>query len=172
MFHCALRLPNSSTSCFPFLRCEAMATVTNWPLHVQYGITLWANLSESLVKDNHKRLSSMEKPHYRVLQVTWSHITVMYVLRKVYGNIVCEENGWLSHGKFIILLTFELSSFRENGFLVLLDFLRCSCWHLWTPKSTRRQNRENGHTHTDTTGQPGHVHRELIILNMACYLVY
>ena len=26
----------------------------------------------------------------------------------------------------LTLLTFELSSFRENGFLVLLHFLRCS----------------------------------------------
>jgi len=29
-------------------------------------------------------------------------------------NIAYEENGWLSRGKFITLLTFEVSSFREN----------------------------------------------------------
>ena len=31
--------------------------------------------------------------------------------------------------KFIMLLTFELSSFRENSFLVLLHFPRCSRWY-------------------------------------------
>ena len=55
--------------------------------------------------------------------------------------------------KFITLLTFELSSFRENGCLFYCIFRTVatdtSCW---TPKSARRQNRENGHTdrHTDT----------------------
>ena len=38
---------NSSTPCLPFLRCEDMATVTNWPLHMHYGITLWAYLSQT-----------------------------------------------------------------------------------------------------------------------------
>ena len=72
------------------LRCEGMATVTNWPLHVYFGITLWACLSqthrpnpqyytvgipsEPLVEDGHKRLSSTEEPQYLVLQLTWSHI--------------------------------------------------------------------------------------------------
>ena len=37
---------------------------------MHYGITLWAYLSEPLVKDSHKRLSSTEKPQYHVLQVT------------------------------------------------------------------------------------------------------
>ena len=50
--------------------------------------------------------------------------------REVYGNIAREENGWLSRSKFITLLTFELSSFRENGFLILLHFPRCSRWYL------------------------------------------
>ena len=31
-----------------------------------YGITLWAYLSELLVKDSHKRVSSTEKPHSQV----------------------------------------------------------------------------------------------------------
>ena len=68
---------------------------------------------------------------------------------EVYRNTAREENSWISHSKFITLLTFELSSFRENG---LLYFPRCSHWYTshWTPKSARRQNRENGHTHTDT----------------------
>ena len=52
------------------LRCEVMATVTNSPLHVHYGITLWGYLSETLVKDSHKRPNSIEKTQYRVLQVT------------------------------------------------------------------------------------------------------
>ena len=44
-----------------------------------YSITLWAYLPEPPVKDLHKSLSSTEKPQYRVLQVTWSHITVTYI---------------------------------------------------------------------------------------------
>ena len=35
---------------------------------MHYGITLWVYLSEPLVKDSHKRLSSTEKPQYRVLK--------------------------------------------------------------------------------------------------------
>ena len=43
------------------------------------GITLWAYLSEPVVKDSHKRLRSMQ---HCMFQVTWSHITVTYVLRR------------------------------------------------------------------------------------------
>ena len=56
---------------------------------MDYGITLWAYLSEPL---GHKCLSLTEKPQYRVLK---SHITVTYVLREVsgevYRNIACEK---------------------------------------------------------------------------------
>ena len=48
LFYVSLRsqAPNSSTPCFPFLQCEGMATVTNWRLHMHYGITLWEYLSQ------------------------------------------------------------------------------------------------------------------------------
>ena len=77
---------------FPFLQYKGMSTVTNWPLHVHYGITpwayfsqmhrpnlsiaLWAYLPEPLVKDSHKCLIKCDRkiPQYCVLQVTWSHI--------------------------------------------------------------------------------------------------
>ena len=49
-------------------QCEGMATVTNWPLHMHYGIT----------------------PHAPTRVIT--HLP----LRTVCGNIACEENGWLS----------------------------------------------------------------------------
>ena len=52
-----------------------------------------------------------------------SHLITHYHYGEVYGNIACEE-------KSITLLTFELSSFRENGFLILLHFMRCSRRHL------------------------------------------
>ena len=45
----------------------------------------------------------------------------------------CTWRKWLtyhSRSKFITLPTFELSSFRENGFFVLLLFPRCSRWYL------------------------------------------
>ena len=56
--------------------------------------------------------------------------TIMYVLWSGIWNIAREENGWHSHGKFIMLLTFELSSFRENGFSFLRHFPHCSHWYL------------------------------------------
>ena len=49
--------------------------------------------------------------------------------------------------KFIPLLTFELSSFRENGFLFYyISHAVAADTSCWMPKSMRKQNRENGHT--------------------------
>ena len=92
MFHCVLRLPNSSTPCFPFLRCEGMATVTNWPFHMHYDITLWAYLSEPLIKDSHKSLSSMENHTTACSKL----LPLCTCYGEVYGNIPREENGWLT----------------------------------------------------------------------------
>ena len=56
--------------------------------------------------------------------------------------------------KFIPLLTFELSSFRENGFLFYyISHAVAADTSRWTPKSARRQNRENRHTDTHTHTQ-------------------
>ena len=138
-----------------FLFFDAKAwPVTNWPLHVHYGITLWAYLSqthrpiaphcmhygitlsaylsEPLVKDSRKRLS-WRKTETTIPRAPSYHdhtLPLRTCYGEVYGNIASEENGWLSSRKFITLLTFELSSFRENGFLVLLHFPRCSRWYL------------------------------------------
>ena len=59
-----------------------------------------------------------------------THLQLRTCYREVYGNIACEENGWFSHSKFITLLTFELSSFRESDFFFLMLFPRCSHWYL------------------------------------------
>ena len=69
--------------------------------------------------------------------------------------------------KFITLLTFELSSFRENGCLFYCIFRAVAAdTSCWTPKSTRRQNRENGHTDTPTQNSycnlAAHVRRGLM----------
>ena len=73
-----------------------------------------------------------------------------------------------------MLLTFELSSFIENGFLVYcISYAVAADTSRWTPKSARRQNRETDahtHTHTRTHSQThrtttvtlAHVHRGLI----------
>ena len=95
-----------------------------------YGITLWTCFSKPLVKDSHKSVSSTQ---YRMLQVrTWSQIIVMYVLRRgIWKHWTWRK--WLtclSRCKFITLLTFELSSLKENGFLFLLHIPRCSHWYL------------------------------------------
>ena len=63
----------------------------------------------------------------------------------------CTWRKWLtyhSRGKFIMLLTFELSNFRENGFSFCCFFHTVATdTSRWMPKSVRRQNTENGHTH-------------------------
>ena len=67
---------------------------------------------------------------------------------EVYGNIAHEKYGWLSCSRFIMLLYFELSSFRENGFLVLLHIPRCSCWYLLLKAQEGRIEKTGTHTHT------------------------
>ena len=96
---------------------------------MHYGITLWAYLSEPLVKDSHKCLSLTEIPrapshvitHYRYIRVTERYTETLHV--KKMADLVAVYNC-------ITLLTFELSSFRENGVLVLLHFPHCSRWYL------------------------------------------
>ena len=52
----------------------------------------------------------------------------------------------LLYGKSIVLLTFELSSFKENGFIIFRAVATDTS--RWTPRSARRQNTENRHTYT------------------------
>ena len=61
---------NSSSDSKAFLRFIAFSgSPTAYTIHcMHYGITLWAYLSEPLIKDGHKRLSSMEKLQYNVLK--------------------------------------------------------------------------------------------------------
>ena len=70
-----------------FLRCID-------PLY-SIACTTVLHLSEVVLKDSHKRLSSTEKPQYHVLQVTWSHITVTYVLRRGIQKH-CMSRKWLT----------------------------------------------------------------------------
>ena len=44
---------------------------------MHYGITLWAYLSEPLIKDSHKCLSLTEKPQYHVLKSLDHYVYVM-----------------------------------------------------------------------------------------------
>ena len=88
----------SSSRAFLFFSAKAwpLATVTNWPLHVHYRITLWAYLSEALVKGSHKRLSSTENPHtyiHRVLKSRDHTLPLRTCNGEVYGNITREESG-------------------------------------------------------------------------------
>ena len=135
-----------STPCFPFLWCEGMATVINWPLHVHYGITLWAYLSQTHRPNlryytvgipfwtsckTQSQTSKFDGKKHNVCSNSRDHTFMLHTCyREVYRNIACEENGWLICGKFITLLTFELSSFRENGFFFLLHFPHCTHWYL------------------------------------------
>ena len=60
---------------------------------MHYGITLWAYLSETLVKDNHKHLSSTEKSQYRVLKSLDHTLLLRTCYGEIYGNIAREEKG-------------------------------------------------------------------------------
>ena len=60
---------------------------------MHYSITLWAYLSEPLVKDSHKRLSSTEKPQYRVLKSLDHTLPLRTCYGEIYENIAREENG-------------------------------------------------------------------------------
>jgi len=60
---------------------------------MNYGITLWAYLSEPLVKDSHKCLSLTEKPQYRVLKSLDDTLLLRTCYGEIYGYIASEENG-------------------------------------------------------------------------------
>ena len=88
---------------------------------MHYGIALWAQLSEPLVKDkvrlkNHNTACSKLRDHnYRYVRVTERYTETSHVKKKKWLN-------YRSCGKFITLLTFELSGFREPGFLFFAAF--------------------------------------------------
>ena len=58
---------------------------------MHYGITLWAYLSELLVKDSHKRLNLTEKPQYHVLKSLDHTLLLRMCYGEIYGNIALEE---------------------------------------------------------------------------------
>ena len=73
-------------------------------------------LSEPLVKNSYKRVTSTEKPQYRVLQVR--HYRYVRVTERYTETLHVKKMADLvAVCKFITLLTFDLSSFRENDFL-------------------------------------------------------
>ena len=51
-----------------------------------YGITLWAYLSEPLVKDSHKRPGSTEKSHYTAIPRAPSYVITHYRYVRVTGR--------------------------------------------------------------------------------------
>ena len=64
-------------------------------------------------------VSSHMITHYHYVHATERYMETLHV--KKMADLVTVLY------KFIMLLTFKLSSFRENGILVLLHFPRCSC---------------------------------------------
>ena len=80
--------PNSSTPCFPFFDAKS------WPQSQTelYTCTTVLHCGHTFLR----RLSSTEKPQYRVLQVTWSHIAVTYVLRRGIRKH-CTWRKWLTY---------------------------------------------------------------------------
>ena len=79
-----------------YLSLRSHAPQQQYIVHcMHYGITLWAYLSEPLVKDSHKCLSSMEKAIIPRAQVTsLDHTLPLHTCyREIYGNISHEENG-------------------------------------------------------------------------------
>ena len=64
--------------------------IVHW---MHYGITLWAYLSEPLIKDSNKRLHLTEKPQYHVLMSLDHTLPLRRCYGEIYGNIAGEENG-------------------------------------------------------------------------------
>ena len=91
---CGLCLTLPQTLRLFYVSLHSQAPQQQYIVHcMHYGITLWAYLSEPLVKDSHKRLSSTEKPQYRVLKSLDHTLPLRTCYREIYGNIACEENG-------------------------------------------------------------------------------
>ena len=121
-FHCVLRLPmQQQYTVLSFSSMQRHGHITNWPLNLHYGtftlwtylsqmhrpialhcmhygITLWAYLSELLVKDSHKRCFKFDgKTNNTVCSKSHDHtLPLRMCYGEVYGNIAREENGWLS----------------------------------------------------------------------------
>ena len=83
---------NSSSDSKAFLRFIAFSGSPT-AVHRPYSITLWAYLSELLVKDSHKRLSLTEKQQHRVLKSLNHTISLHMCCGEVYGNMAREENS-------------------------------------------------------------------------------
>jgi len=75
-----------------FIAFSGSPTAVHRPLHALRYYT-WAYLSELLVKDSHKRLSSTEKPQYRMLKSLDHTLLLCTCYGEIYRNIACEENG-------------------------------------------------------------------------------
>ena len=125
-FHCVLRLSNSSLS----LACETIPTAVHcaflffdakaWPQSqtdlfkcTMVGIPFCSSCkrqpqtSKFDGKDHNTTSPSHMITHYRYVRVTERYMKTLHV-KKMADLVVVY--------KFITLLTFELSSFRENGF--------------------------------------------------------
>ena len=121
--------PTVAHHAFPFrLWCEGMAksklTFSCALWYYTVGIPLWTSRNrQSQTSKFHGKNTTPCAPTYVI-----THLPLRSCYREVYGNIACEENGHSCDytapmgvttpccDKFITLLTFELSSFRENCF--------------------------------------------------------
>ena len=84
---CRLVSNNSSSDIKAFLRFIVFSgspTAVYHPLHALYGITLWAYLSEPLIKDSHRHTSKFDG------KATIPRARTCY--GEIYGNIAREEN--------------------------------------------------------------------------------
>jgi len=87
-----ITLPRTVRGFYVSLRSQA--SQQQYTVHcMHYGITLWVYLSEPLVKESHQRLSSTEKPQYRVLKSLDHTLPLRTCYGEVYGHMACEENG-------------------------------------------------------------------------------
>ena len=94
--------PQSQTdlfTCTMVLHCgHTYLSQTHRPIALQcmhYGITLCAYLSEPLVKDSHKSLSTTEKPPCAPIYMIKHLVTVTYVLRRGIRKH-CTWRKWLT----------------------------------------------------------------------------
>ena len=109
---------NSSSDSKAFLCFIAFSSSLTTVHHLLHALRYYIVGIPFWTARKRQRLCSTEKLQYRMLKSLDHTLQLRTCCGDVYGNIPHEENGWLtcSHHNFIILLTFELSSFRENSF--------------------------------------------------------
>ena len=166
-------LSNSSSDTKAFLHSlHSQAPQQQYIVHcMHYAITLWAYLSEPLIKRQSQMSKFDGKATIPCAQVMWSHHCVC-VTKKYMETL--HVNKMADLVAVYNASNFWTKQFWRKRLFNFTAFLRCSHWYLSDALSVTRQNRENGHTYrhththihthrTTTVSFAAHAHQGLIM---------